>query len=782
MNKAIVLPSARAIRHRQLSTQEDALFLPDYITMSDFITKLCIVEDFSLLDEDTRILLLLEASQFENFSKLKIERNFFTFTKNSSYIFKFFEEISAEMYDINRLDTADIYAEYEEHITILQELYKRYEKILYEKKLLDKIFLPKLYKLNTSYIQKYQEITIYVDGYLTNFELELLKQCSTYTHIILIFTTSFYNKKMQEKFSKIIDENFEIDYRYEIDFNTRKIQNKTKLKKNKQVTAQPLSESLLQIAFIKEKVYHFIQKGYQPQNIAVILPNENMAKLLRSFDEEHNFNFAMGMSYTSTFLYQKLYATKEFLDQETQENIARLKRYGDEIYTVLFPIYHQEVESVDILALLESFTVGIEDKTHLQIYQEELYRFGHIVHLMQKMKVKSLFALFLQRLSKRTLDDVYGGKITVMGVLETRGMNFDGVVLIDFNDNYVPKKSDKDMFLNTKIRQRASLPTMSDRENLQKHYYYRLINGSKEVAIAYVHSHEMAPSRFLKQLHIKQANSYNELDYAKLLLTHQTKEPFYEEPIILKYSFRGVTLSNTKLKTYLTCKRKYYYQYIKQLKSHEIPKDISQEHKIGTIIHLALKNLYQKKNRYDDVEMLQNDLYKELDALKGKNEFDKYLINIQKKQLQNFCVNEVKRFALGWSVFACEKVLTTTYAGIEISGQIDRIDIHQDGSFALLDYKTGSYNIYSEKNYKEATDFQLEFYYLLASTLGNVVECGFYDLKENMIVYEKLLHEKLEVLKEHISHLLLLNTIEFTKCEDTANCRFCEYKKICHRE
>ena len=93
----IVLPSARAIRHEQLQIDSQTLFLPNYITMNEFISKLCIVKNFKTLDDDSRVLLLLEASDFNSFSSLQIQRNFFTFTKNSSYIFKFFEELSAEM-------------------------------------------------------------------------------------------------------------------------------------------------------------------------------------------------------------------------------------------------------------------------------------------------------------------------------------------------------------------------------------------------------------------------------------------------------------------------------------------------------------------------------------------------------------------------------------------------------------------------------------------------------------------------------------------------------------
>jgi inactivated superfamily I helicase len=169
----IVLPSARAIRERLLDSN-DAVFLPNFLTMSDFISRLCIVEGFCGINEDGRVLLLLEASDFKNFAKLQIERNFFTFTKNSSYIFKFFQELSAELYDINNLSNYDVYGEYEEHIKILQELYGRYEELCKERKIADTIFLPKLYTFNVQYVKSLGNIEIFLDGYLTNLRLVAL--------------------------------------------------------------------------------------------------------------------------------------------------------------------------------------------------------------------------------------------------------------------------------------------------------------------------------------------------------------------------------------------------------------------------------------------------------------------------------------------------------------------------------------------------------------------------------------------------------------------------------
>jgi len=781
MNKqTIVLPSARAIRHEQLKLEGESLFLPHFITMSDFISRLCIVKDFKILDEDSRVLLLLEASDFSDFKNLQIERNFFTFTKNSSYIFKFFQELSAELYDIKELEHSDIYAEFEEHIAILQELYKRYEKLCHERKFLDKIFLPKLYTFNEEYAKSHKTIELHVDGHLTNFEFELLHKCCEFCRVELLFSTSRFNSKMRAKFAELGIE-LEVGFRYKISLNENEIVEKEKITHNKNVTCQSFSEPILQASFVKKKIYDFIKKGYKAENIAVVLPDEKFAQILGAFDEKSNFNLAMGEPFINAQIYKKLNATCKYIEQDSKENYARLVREGDEFFIKLRTIYHDKSKEVDVLEFLKEYKESFKSKKEIKIFDEELYSFKNILPFMREMSVKSVINLFMQRLSKRTQDDVRGGKITLMGVLETRSVNFDALIIVDFDDSNVPKKSDKDMFLNTQVREMANLPTMSDRENLQKHYYEMVINGAKEVSIGFVKSKESNASRFLKQLNIKENNLHDEQEYTSLLFDRTKIDKYEEEEISSVYSFKGKTLSATKLKTFLTCKRKYYYRYVEHINGHEIPKDMPREYEIGLDVHSALKELYTKKGFYDSVEKLKKDLHVELESACGESELEKYLIAMQKRRMDVFCQNEVKRFAEGWQVYKCEEKLTCNFAGMTLEGVIDRID-KRANEIAVLDYKTGSYPIYTQKNFTEAIDFQLEFYYLLASGFGNVTECGYYDLKESKIVSEPFLNEKLELLKSHVNDLLNIEDVNFSKCEDVKNCLFCDYKVICGRE
>ncbi len=440
---------------------------------------------------------------------------------------------------------------------------------------------------------------------------------------------------------------------------------------------------------------------------------------------------------------------------------------------LFFSIYYKKVEEVDIIEVfykvfLESCEVT---KVEKKIFNEQVYALKNILPSMKDMSIKSLISLFLQRLASTTIDDVRGGKVTVMGVLETRAIDFDAVVIVDFSDGNVPRRSDKDMFLNTNIREMAKLPTMGDRENLQKHYYEMLINSSKEVAISFVESSQSSASRFLKHLGIKPKNTHEELDYAKVLFDKSTPVIKEEKKIEMEYSFKDVKLSATKLKTFLTCKRKYYHKYIEHINQHDIPKDMPAEWEVGTAVHEALKELYTKQSSYTNLDDLKRDLNNALDDVCGGSELDKYLIDMQKRRLDTFCEKEVQRFSDGWQVKECEKSLECTFAGMTLRGIIDRVDA-KDGEMFVLDYKTGSYPLYTAKTFPDATDFQLEFYYLLASSLGKVSACGYYDLKDSKIVPEAFLEEKLEILQSNIKDLLMIEDVNFEKTEEVKNCLF----------
>jgi inactivated superfamily I helicase/RecB family exonuclease len=776
--QTIIFPTSRAIRHELLQHQKSSLFLPNYITMSEFIERVCLVEGFKKIDNDTRVLLLLEASDFKEFEILQIERNFFTFIQNSSYIFALFTELSGEKVKLEDLELADTYGDYEEHISILMALYNRYEKLCIERKIFDPIFLEKWYAFNGEYAQSLGEIKLVVEGYLTAFEIEILQKCAQVTNVKIELTTTNFNKKVRERFDSL-GFSLESGQTYLLDLNSSKILKQENAKENKNVECTSFSEQILQVAFVKQKVYEYLQSGLECEEIVVILPNESFAPLLKLYDKEGNFNFAMGQKFTQTQGYMHLNAVCEYIETPTVQNGARLKRYKSAFYEVLYPLYYKSMKEIDFSELIQMYIKEVQAKVQKKILEEELYSFVKLKNIYDELNLKSTLHLFMQRLSQRSLDDVRGGRITVMGVLESRYVDYKGVIIVDFNDSNVPKRSEKDLFLNSDIRAMANLPTQNDRENLQKHYYALLINRANHVSISYTKSIATNPSRFLTELGIKAKAAQNELAYTAILhKAFKQENDGKEEAIILDYDFSRVRLSATSLKTFLECKRKYYYRYIMHIKQHEMPQDFPTEYQIGLDLHEALKNVYMKKSSFNNSKELHKEIYNELERISGTSSLEAYQLKLWNKKLSSFVENEIERFNEGVKVLECEKTLTCNFAGMELTGQIDRIDTMDNGLY-VLDYKSGRYPVYTAKSVEKATDFQLEFYYLLASTLGKVAGCGYYDFSSGRIVDEIFLNEKIELLQAHLLTLQEQKSFDFCKDEDENKCRFCEFSTLC---
>jgi len=777
-NKLTILPSSRSIRHRILSLKNSNAFLDPTITIGEFLNRILSIDNAINLDNDRRNLLLLEASEFKNFDTLHIERNFFTFIQNSHYIFRFLEELSGEEVSIDSIELSDTYGDYEEHLNVLNELYKRYEIICKREGVIDSIFLKKEYSLNLGYLKRYDKVLLVLEGYLTNFEFGLLIECANVIDFEIEYQSTSYNKKMTHKLNDL-GFNLTEGYRYILNISAITVVEEEAFKAYDTITCKQFPERIEQVAFIKEQLYLMIQDGIIPEQIAIIIPDESFASQIRLFDSESNFNFAMGRSFSESKIYKKLQATIQALDNVSIQNSARVKRLGVELFEFLRPIYYEQFNKENFNNFISLLIAGELDKQILELVDKELYSFESLQIHLQMLSMKQVLHIFIQRLQSQSIDDVGGGKITVMGLLETRGLSFEGVIIVDFNESYVPRSSDKDLFLNSTIRQHSGLPTQYDREALQKHYYYLLISRAKKVAISYIDNDDAIPSRFLTQLGIDKGN-IADAEYASLLFQKAKTQALDIKEIIAPFDFTSIKLSATGLKSFLTCKRQFYYRYVAKIKSHEIPQELPQEWEIGNLLHNTLRKVYEIQNSFNTLQDLQNAVEVALKSQYESNPLVRYQIKLWKKRLGDFYKNEIKRFNSGYTVENCEEQLTCKHEGITLYGTIDRIDRYEN-TLEVLDYKSGSYKTYTSKTIEDASDFQLEFYYLLASTLGQVTDCGFYDLKTGELVSEPFLEEKLQLLRSHLNILRETKEFNFELCDDYSACKYCEYTLICGR-
>ncbi|MFH0710658.1 MAG: PD-(D/E)XK nuclease family protein [Pseudomonadota bacterium] len=772
----VVFPTSRAIRDT-VETYSDG-FLPTLMGMGDFLDRVILSENVVSPDNDLRLLALHEASDFTTFDKLLIERNFFTFIQNSTYIFRFFEELSGEMVSIDALEGADVYGEYEEHIAILKQLWFSYRDIVQSRGWSDPIFSKSAIVINEGYVRGFETITVHVEGYLSRYELEVLRSCAAVTRVECLYHATTFNEKMSTRFREL-SLDIEAGYIYRINMSDMSMIEFSVIAPLEDVTCEVFHNRLVQVGFVKAKIALMVESGIAPECIVVVTPDEAFASYLRMFDDEQNFNFAMGTKLSDERVVLDIEAIELYMGEQSVENKARLERVSSQLYEWIKGHYYEPFRYDDLICLCAMMVESAHRIEVKEILNEECEKFKPIVEALSGYEFKSALRIYLSRVKSRSIDDVRGGKITVMGLLETRGVAFDGVIVVDFNEGYVPHRSQKDLFLNTKTRRIADLPTTLERESLQKHYYWMLFQRAQQVAISCVQNTETIPSRFLLQLGISMDEA--EVDYVSLLFPIVEFKERRVEDYESEYDFCAHPLSASGLKSFLTCKRQFFTKYILKIKEHEQPQDLSRERDIGNRLHAAMEKIYMTCDHYISSDEIKKAIIKVLGEHEESDGMERYVEALWIEKLTPFYFNEIERFAQGNRVAYHEKDSRRVIEGIELVGRIDRIDRTLDG-LEVLDYKTGNFADTTSEPKESDVDYQLAIYGALAQEFGNVSRCGYYDLKTGKIVYEQFLEAKSEKLQDILRGLARQKMWIWEMTEDMKQCRYCPYALLCNRE
>ncbi|MDR3177451.1 MAG: PD-(D/E)XK nuclease family protein [Campylobacteraceae bacterium] len=768
-----VFYTSRQVREFYESFSDNNQLLIKAITIAEFESKAWIVPNFAQADDDTRAILMRDASAFSNFDKLHIPKEFMAFLQNSNYIFRFFEELANEEVEIDELDLNDTYAEFGEHIAILKELLQRYSALLEQNCLFDKITLPKIAKLNTPYIASLKKIRIHLEGYLSRFEIRLLKSIKEYCQVEIATPISLYNRKTAQWLK---EEGIDTlpNTLIECSLNEgRVIKSGVLCPLRAKIFYKSFSLRVLQAAFVFEKIEEFVKSGISPDDIAVVLPDESFAPVLKELDRLNNLNFAMGFEIKYFNYCQRLQAVLKYIKEDELEHSFRLFRLGldEKSYLDL----HKKTDIGDIISTLKGLIFENDIKEERDIIENELFLFEKFLQKDVKLTFEQAAILFLKRVEKKSIDDNAGGKVTVIGVLESRGVKYDGVIIVDFNDDIVPKRSSKDMFISSSVRARSNLPTTEDRENLQRFFYDRLINNAKMVAISCVENEEKLPSRFLRNLQTIDED-ISEESYKAVLFEAEHIKKTAGKSFVCEHDFFAQPLSASKLKTYLECCRKYYFKYIKGYKEAFMPAAACDARAMGILMHDMLKELF--KNPPLLVLDFKKEAKKLIEAKRVQSALWEIESDIWLLKLEKFFTFEAQRLKDGWEIFALEKTEKCEYEGFNLTGIIDRIDKKGD-EYLLLDYKTGKIPIESsEKKALESNDFQLEFYSLLCESLGDT-KAAFYDLDKAEIIENRYFDARKERLLEHLYFLRQNSTFAFDKTEDKKMCRGCQFVRLC---
>lgn len=773
--KLEVYPTGRCIRERTLSTYDQ--ILPNMLTAQEFFDKTLIIPGFAKISPELRKTFLHQAIQSLDLSPLGFEHTFSRFLESSEFLFLFFDELHAENITIQEIERSDTYAEFDDHLQLLQTIHARYASLLKEHGLYDHLAMDD-FDLNTTFFSNFVSIDFYLEGYLPYRERAILRQLSTQMPTHIHFHVHPYNTKTLQSFvaEQWCDSLKPGSYYLNITNNTIETTAPPRPVDSASVIAFP--KRLDQAAFVFEQLQQWIENDQiSPESIAIILPDESFAPLLRQLDHHHNLNFAMGFSLQENDGFKTLQLLYDALLDKPRAAywIAQLD-LKETLQTLNDS--HRDNALQGYIDWLDAYT-----RKHPELQDflpAHLHLLGcsgtHLAHLA----LTELLGFTLQHLSEQRTDDVRGGRVTVMGVLESRLLEFDAVIILDANRGILPKPSEKDIFLNSKIRSLAGLPTSKERENLQKGYYYRLLQNSRHAIITYVDDESHLPSPFLEELNLPVATS--PISITQLFPDAHELQP-WDSPITQDIRLADLTFSFSQLKNYLDCSLRYYLRHIAKIREPIPAPDEIQAYELGHLFHQILHDIHPEIPSMD-ASALQQKITRELQQrTEGSPLF--YEAIVLSKRLSPFITHEIARHRNGVQILAHEQSFEVMIEDIRFTGQLDRIERASDGLLRVVDYKLKrNLRVDTPRTVANSTDFQLTIYQRAAQQLypgHDFTAPAFYDIYGGKLVEEPLLEVKTALLATHLKDLHAPVSVFTKQTVSLQRCRYCDYREICNR-
>ncbi|WP_321480486.1 PD-(D/E)XK nuclease family protein [uncultured Bacteroides sp.] len=405
-------------------------------------------------------------------------------------------------------------------------------------------------------------------------------------------------------------------------------------------------------------------------------------------------------------------------------NLADICRYLNERLKEVATLYQQEKSSEDIFN---------------QLYRESLFKsytmINRLLNLIESGDLQIQTDTYKRLLSKllSAANIPFHGEpaigMQVMGVLETRNLDFKNLILMSLNEGQLPKSGGDSSFIPYNLRKAFGMTTIEHKNAVYAYYFYRLIQRAENITLMYNTSSDGLNrgewSRFMLQFLIEWPHPVTR----EFLEAGQSPQSGTEITIpknedVLQVLYQKYDLarnpkaffSPSALNTYMDCRLKFYYRYVAGLKMQdEISAEIDSA-KFGTIFHrsaeLAYQELTQAGNqiRKEDLEkVLHNDVKLQSFVDRAFNEEFFHLPVGEKPeyngiQLINSKVivsylRQLLRNDLQYAPFemiAMEKKVYETMEAdtpqgkikVNIGGTIDRIDSKED-TLRIVDYKTG---------------------------------------------------------------------------------------------
>lgn len=377
---------------------------------------------------------------------------------------------------------------------------------------------------------------------------------------------------------------------------------------------------------------------------------------------------------------------------------------------------------IRILNLLE------QAKDHVSVLEKEyLYRFYNAFSQLLNLNtsknyfenIKTIYQFYRQIISNEKLS--FQGEplngLQLMGMLETRVLDFENVIISSVNENIIPSGSSQNSFIPFDIKVEFGLPTYKEKDAIYSYHFFRLIQRAKNVYILYNTENDTygsgEKSRFISQLELMKTDLIIKRIAPKVITEKKEKPEVRKNKQILdrlkELAKNGI--SPSAITNYLYNPIAFYKQKILQLSELDLVEETIAANTMGTVIHDTLDELYKPYvNKFltnGHLDQMIKD-YKKLvtkyfikhfkngDVTTGKNRlafevsnrFVKRFLSMEKKILEDG--HHVKILGTELKLETCINVPGIDFP-IKIRGIVDRID-EVDGVTRIIDYKTGKVN------------------------------------------------------------------------------------------
>ncbi|WP_299155969.1 PD-(D/E)XK nuclease family protein [uncultured Tenacibaculum sp.] len=398
-----------------------------------------------------------------------------------------------------------------------------------------------------------------------------------------------------------------------------------------------------------------------------------------------------------------------------------------EIREVISGVFKPLTTISDFLARILDLINELKDSAN-DLEKEYLFRFYTAFTQLQNLHnefnyvqdLKTLHQFFKQLIQSESLS--FQGEplqgLQLMGVLETRVLDFENVIITSVNEGVLPASSQQNTFIPFDVKIAFGLPTYKEKDALFSYHFFRLLQRAKNIFILYNTEHDVfgsgEKSRFVTQLEMMRDDITEKIVSPKVVTSPIKLKEIKKDDKALErlreLAKKGI--SPSALTNYLYNPIAFYKQKILKINEFENVEETIAANTMGTVVHDTLEELYKPYiNKFlsvEDVQQMQKKTkeliifyfskhFKNGDIKTGKNRLvfevaNRFVENFlaQEKQLLKDKDNQLKVIATEQNL-AAEIAIEGIDFPVKIHGQVDRID-ELNGVIRIIDYKTGMVN------------------------------------------------------------------------------------------